>query len=101
MQKWVDLELTAGSVEHVWEPARGIQELLALEATGTRHIHAQTYMQATHPYIKLKKKMSSAARKPIHTSLKCTSSGVTLGCQATPHRTGTELVPSYESCPLT
>ena len=53
MQKWVDLELTAGSVEHVRDPARGMQECLALEATGTRHTHAQTYMQATHPYMKV------------------------------------------------
>lgn len=42
-----DLELTAGSVEQVREPARGTQEFLALETTGTRHTHAQTYMQAT------------------------------------------------------
>lgn len=53
MQKWVDLELTAGSVEHVRDLARGMQELLVLEATGTRHTHAQTYMQVTHPFMKV------------------------------------------------
>lgn len=38
------------SVEPVWEPARGVWDLLTLEAMGTRHTHAQTYMQAKHPY---------------------------------------------------
>lgn len=37
-------------VEHVREPARGMQDLLALEVMGMRHTHAQTYMQAEHPY---------------------------------------------------
>lgn len=37
-------------VEHVGEPARGMQDLLALKAMGIRHSHAQTYMQAEHRY---------------------------------------------------
>lgn len=49
--------LTTVSVEHVREPARGIQDLLALEAMGTRHTHAHT---CTDIY---------AGRTPIHRKL--------------------------------
>lgn len=51
MAEWCrSRELTTVSVERVREPARGMQDLLALEAMGMRHAHAQTYMQAEHPY---------------------------------------------------
>lgn len=35
---------TASSVEHVREPARGPQELLALAATGARHTHMHRHI---------------------------------------------------------
>lgn len=47
MQERMDLELTAGSVEHVREPAGGMQELLALEAVGTRHTCTVIYSGST------------------------------------------------------
>lgn len=83
------MEFTAGSVEHVREPAGGTQELLALEAVGTRHTCTDIYAGSTPTHKVLKKNDQCC-----FTSLKCTSSGVALECRATPQRTGLVLVPS-------
>lgn len=61
MQEQIDLEFTAGSVEHVREPAGGTQELLALETVGTRHTCTDIYAGSTLTHQVFFKNMTSAA----------------------------------------